>query len=499
MSTENGTEILNLTALELARKIAARELSAREVTKAYLERIEATEPKINAYLTVTAGTAYKQADAVDEALDAAHVPGPLAGVPVAIKDNILTGGVTTTAASKILQTFVPPYNATVTDRLKAAGAVLLGKTNLDEFAMGSSCEHSAFKTTRNPWDRSLAPGGSSGGSAAATAAASAALALGSDTGGSIRQPASFCGVCGLKPTYGLVPRYGLIAFASSLDQIGPLGRDTHDLALLMSVIAGHDPNDSTSLPSPPPDFFAELEDGVEGMRLGVPKEYVSQVTNDHVRKSFDSAIETYRNLGATVEEVSLPHAGYGIATYYIIATAECSSNLARYTGIHYCPRQPGGELAREVIDRTRTLFGTEVKRRIMLGSFVLSSGYYDAYYLRAARTRSLIKQDFDQVFCSFDAVLSPTAPAPPFALGEKLADPLQMYLCDVMTVGANLAGIPGLSIPCTDPRAGLPVGLQILGPRLSDGRLLRIGRAFERETGCSNRIAPLENGNGGAN
>ncbi len=486
--------ITELTAFELSQKIAAREVSASEVTDAYLERIAATEPAIDAYLRVNADSAREQAASIDRALSAGRKPGPLAGVPVAVKDNILTEGVTTTAGSRIIESFVPPYDAMAASRLKAAGAVLLGKANLDEFAMGSSCEYSAFKLTRNPWNTRYVPGGSSGGSAAAVAAGSAAAALGSDTGGSVRQPAALCGVAGLKPTYGMVSRYGLVAFASSLDQIGPIGRDTRDLALLLSVIAGHDKRDSTSLSTPVPDFFAELEDGVKGMRLGVPAEYVSQIENDDVAKAFEAALKTCAKLGASIEEVSLPHTDYAVAAYYIIAPAEASSNLARYTGIHYSNRRDGGQFVRDVIEDTRTQFGPEVKRRIMLGSFVLSSGYYDAYYLRAAKTSTLIKRDFDRVFENCDAVLSPTAPTPAFRLGEKLKDPLEMYLCDVMTVGVNLAGIPALSIPCGRSSENLPVGLQIIGPRESDARILRIGRAYERETSYFNWTAPIGNG-----
>ncbi len=487
-------EITDLTAIELRQRISARELSAAEITHAYLERIARTEPALDAYLHLTPESAREQARSVDEAISQGREVGPMAGVPIAIKDNILTEGVTTTAGSRIIESFVGPYDATVVARLKAADAVILGKTNLDEFAMGSSCEYSAFKPTRNPWNTACAPGGSSGGSAAAVASGSAPIALGSDTGGSVRQPAAFCGVAGLKPTYGMVSRYGLIAFASSLDQIGPLGRDTRDLALVMSVICGHDQSDSTSLAAGPPDFFAELEDGVEGMRLGVPREYVALIAHEDVKRAFEAAVETYGQLGAQVEEVSLPHTEAAVATYYIIATAEASSNLARYTGIHYSSRRQGGRFARDVIDSTRTLFGPEVKRRIMLGTFVLSAGYYDDYYLRASKTRTLIKQDFDRAFEHCDALLSPAAPTPAFPLGEKLSDPLDMYLCDVMSVGANLAGIPGLSIPCGRSAEGLPVGLQILGPCSSDARLLRIGRAFEHETGFSNQTAPIVSG-----
>lgn len=487
-------EITDLTAFELSRNIASRDISASEAADAYFARIRGTEPVIGAYLRTAEESVRKRAGEIDRTLAKGERWGPLAGIPIAVKDNILTEGVITTAGSRITGDFVPPYDATVVARLKSAGALILGKTNLDEFAMGSSCEYSAFQTTRNPWDTRRVPGGSSGGSAAAVVSGSAAIALGSDTGGSIRQPAAFCGAAGLKPTYGLVSRCGLVAFASSLDQIGPIGRDTRDLAFVMSVIAGRDENDSTSLREPCPDFLAGLEEGVDGMSLGVPAEYVSQITDDEVKSAFERTIETYQHLGASIEEVSLPHAGYSIAAYYIIAPAEASSNLARFTGIHYSARKDACGLARDVIDSTRTQFGPEVKRRIMLGSFVLSAGYYDAYYLRAAKTRTLITRDFADAFKRCDALLSPVTPAPAFPFGEKLTDPLDMYLCDVMTVGVNLAGLPGLSIPCGRSDKSLPFGLQIIGPRLSDAKLLRIGRAYERETGLSNLVAPVNNG-----
>jgi aspartyl-tRNA(Asn)/glutamyl-tRNA(Gln) amidotransferase subunit A len=484
----------SLTAFETTQKIQTRKLRACEAAEACLATIARTEPQVGAYLHITQDMALAQAKAVDEALSKGRAPGPLAGVPVAVKDNILVEGVTATAGSRIIENFEAPYDATAVARLKAAGAVIVGKTNLDEFAMGSSCEYSSFKPTRNPWNTDFVPGGSSGGSAAAVAAGSAAVALGSDTGGSVRQPAAFCGVAGLKPTYGTVSRYGLIAFASSLDQIGVLGQDTRDIALVMSVISGHDEKDSTSLRPPTPDFLGGLDEGMAGMTLGVAQEYVSLIENRDVRAAFESAVETYRGLGAQIREVSLPHADSAVAAYYILAPAEASSNLARYTGIHYSRRRGEGGLAREVIEGTRMLFGPEVKRRIMLGTFVLSSGYYDAYYLKARKTRALVQRDFENAFETCDAILMPTTPTPAFRLGEKLDDPLQMYLCDVMTVAVNLAGVPGLSIPCGTSGEGLPVGLQIVGPGRADADILRIGRAFERETGFFNRIAPLGNG-----
>jgi aspartyl-tRNA(Asn)/glutamyl-tRNA(Gln) amidotransferase subunit A len=476
------------TCFETARKIRNREISAVDVVGKTLERINLLEPKIGAYLQVTEKEALTKAREIDRKLAKGESVGPLAGVPIAVKDNIVTKGVQTTAASKILEGFIPPYDATVVKRLRSADTVIVGKTNLDEFAMGSSTENSGYKVTRNPWDIDRVPGGSSGGSAAAVAAEMCCAALGSDTGGSIRQPASLCGVVGLKPTYGLVSRYGLIAFASSLDQIGPITKDVRDAAIILNVISGRCENDSTSLDVAAQDFAAHVEEKIDGIRLGLPKEYFALSADLEVTEAVQAAAKLYEKLGAKIKEVSLPHTDAAIATYYIIANAEASSNLARYTGIHYSNRQmhmTKGEdslFAQDIIDGTRTLFGREVKRRIMLGTFVLSSGYYDAYYIKALKVQSLIYRDFEEVFKEVDALITPTSPTPAFRIGENIKDPLTMYLCDVMTVGTNLAGIPTISIPCGFSSRGLPIGMQIIGNRLSDDRILQIARAYERET-----------------
>ncbi|MEE9585158.1 MAG: Asp-tRNA(Asn)/Glu-tRNA(Gln) amidotransferase subunit GatA, partial [Candidatus Brocadiales bacterium] len=410
-------------------------------------------------------------------------PGLLAGVPTAVKDNICTRGLRTTCASKILGNFVPPYDAHVTERLKAEGAVIVGKTNLDEFAMGSSTENSGFKPTRNPWDADRSPGGSSGGSAAAVAAGMAYMALGSDTGGSVRQPASFCGVVGMKPTYGRVSRYGLVAFGSSLDQIGPITRDVRDAALLLQVIAGHDERDSTCAKMPVPDYVSTLEDRIDGVRIGVPKEYFAEGLNDEVRQAVEGAIETYKSLGASVVEISLPHTPYAVAVYYIIATAEASSNLARYDGVRYGYRTAASDGIISMYSRSRAEgFGSEVKRRIMLGTYALSSGYYEAYYLKASKVRNLIRQDFLSAFEDVDVILGPTSPTPAFRIGERIENPLEMYLSDVFTIPANLAGIPGISIPCGFTLENLPIGMQLMGRHFDELTLLKVARAFEKET-----------------
>ena len=476
------------TCFEIARKIRNREVSAADVVRETLERINLLEPEIDAYLLVTEKEALTKAEEIDRKLAKGETVGPLAGVPIAVKDNIVTKDVQTTAASKILEGFIPPYDATAVKRLRSADAVVVGKTNLDEFAMGSSTENSGYKVTRNPWDIDRVPGGSSGGSAAAVAAEMCAAALGSDTGGSIRQPASFCGVVGLKPTYGLVSRYGLIAFASSLDQIGPITKDVRDAAIIMNIISGRCENDSTSLDVGAQDFTAHIEEKIDGIRLGLPKEYFALSADSEVAEAVQAAAKRYEKLGAKIKEVSLPHTDAAIATYYIIANAEASSNLARYTGIHYSNRQlhraesEDSLFAQDIIDSTRTLFGREVKRRIMLGTFVLSSGYYDAYYIKALKVQLLIRRDFEEVFKEVDALLTPTSPTPAFRVGENIEDPLAMYLCDVMTVAVNLSGIPTISIPCGFSSGGLPIGMQIMGNRLSDAKILQVARAFERET-----------------
>ncbi len=469
-----------LTIGELAAQYRSGKATPTQVVEACLGRIESLDPKVRAYLTVTRESARARAEAADRRMKAGKPLGPLDGIPLAIKDVICTKGVRTTCASKILEPFVPPYDATVMARLEAAGAVMLGKTNMDEFAMGSSTENSAFFPTRNPWDLARVPGGSSGGSAAAVAAGFAAGALGSDTGGSIRQPAAFCGVVGLKPTYGRVSRYGLVAFASSLDQIGPFARDVRGAALLLQTIAGHDPLDSTSTDVPVPDYAAALGQGIEGLRVGIPDEYFIEGMDPEVGKAVGTAIETLKGLGARTEKVSLPHTDYALAAYYLIAPAEASSNLARYDGVKYGYRAPGGKDLIQMYGRTRAEgFGAEVKRRIMLGTYALSAGYYEAYYGKAQRVRTLVRRDFQQAFERVDLLVCPTAPNVAFKLGEK-EDPLQMYLCDVFTIPVNLAGLPGLSLPGGFTGGGLPIGLQLIGKPFDEATLLRVAHAYEQ-------------------
>jgi len=476
------TDLTQLTIREAAQRLRRREISSVELTRAYLERIEALEPQVRAYLTVSADEALRDAQTADHRLDRGEAIVPLTGIPLAIKDVICTKGMRTTCASRMLENFIPPYNATVMNRLKLAGAVMLGKTNMDEFAMGSSTENSAFFPTHNPWDLDRVPGGSSGGSAAAVAAAEAMAALGSDTGGSIRQPAALCGVTGLKPTYGRVSRFGLVAFASSLDQIGPFARNAYDAALLLEAIAGYDSMDSTSMNVPVPDYIAALTGDIRGLKIGIPVEYWGEGARPEVVAIVQQAIEVLRKLGAEVREVSLPNTRFGIAAYYIIAPAEASANLARYDGVKYGFSVSDAVNTWDALERTRGLgFGPEVKRRIMLGTYALSAGYYDAYYLRAERVRRLIKEDFDRAFAEFDALVSPVSPTVAFHIGERIADPYQMYLMDVFTIPANLAGIPGISIPCGFSN-GLPVGLQILGKHFDESTILRIADAFQRVT-----------------
>jgi aspartyl-tRNA(Asn)/glutamyl-tRNA(Gln) amidotransferase subunit A len=470
-----------LTAHEAIALLRSRQISAVELTQAVLDAINRTDGAVHAYLTVIQELALARAAEIDTARAQGQELGPLAGIPVAVKDNMCTRGTRTTCGSHILHSFIPPYDATVVRKLRAADAVIVGKANLDEFAMGSSTEHSAYGPTRNPRDLSRVPGGSSGGSAAAVAADEAILALGSDTGGSVRLPASFCGVVGMKPTYGRVSRYGLVAYASSLDQIGPLTKDVTDCALLLGVIAGHDPHDSTSLDWSVPDYTGALVSGIRGMRLGVPREYFVSGIQPEVEASVREAIAELTAMGALVDEVSLPHTRYALDAYYVIAPAEASANLARYDGVKYGL----GPADRDVdiftaMEATREAgFGAEVKRRVMLGTYALSSGYYDAYYLRAQKVRTLIKQDFDSAFERFDALVTPTAPTVAFPIGERLDDPWAMYLTDVFTVTVNIAGIPGLVIPCGDA-AGLPIGMQLLGPAGGEEALLRIAYTFEQ-------------------
>jgi len=472
-------ELYELTAHEAADKLRAREVSSVELTRAYLDRIDRVDPSIHAYLKVLRDEALAMAATADQALAGHGDVGPLTGIPIALKDLLATQGIETTAGSRMLKGYIPPYSATVVERLRAAGAVFLGKTNMDEFAMGSSNEYSAYGPVLNPWDTTRVPGGSSGGSAAAVAADEAAIALGSDTGGSIRQPGALCGVIGLKPTYGRVSRYGLIAFASSLDQIGPLAKDVTDTALTLGAIAGHDPNDSTSVDAPVPDYVAGLQGGVKGLRLAVPREYFVQGMQPGVEQAVRAAISALEGLGATVGEVSLPSTNHGLATYYIIAPAEASANLARFDGVKYGYAHPS-ETLWEAYGKTRDEgFGPEVKRRIMIGTYALSATYYDAYYVKAQQIRTMVKADFDRVFTDYDAVLAPTSPTVAWPLGQKMSDPVQMYLSDACTLPVNIAGLPGVSVPC-GLLDGLPVGLQIITPAFTEDLLLRIAYTYEQ-------------------
>jgi len=473
-----------LSIKEAHSQLTSRQISSVELTQACLDRIEAVEDRVQSFLTLTPETALAQAEAADRML-AAGEGGPLTGVPVQIKDVMCTEGVPTTCASRMLENFVPVYNATAVEQLLGQGAVMLGKGNMDEFAMGSSCENSAFHPTMNPWDLERVPGGSSGGAAASVASGEAIYALGSDTGGSVRQPAALCGVVGLKPTYGLVSRYGLIAFASSLDQIGPVGRTVMDCALALNAIAGHDPRDATSVDQEPKDYTASLGQDIKGLRLGVPEEYFVDGMEPGSRKAVDEAISALEGLGASVRPVSLPTTRYALACYYIIAPSECSANLARYDGVKYGYSYQDTNDMWEALEKTREYgFGPEVTRRVMLGTYALSSGYYDAYYLKAQQARTLIRQDFDRVFQDVDALVTPTSPVTAFKIGEKSGDPVQMYLIDVCTLPVNIAGLPGLSVPCGFSD-GLPVGLQLIGPRFSEETLLRTAHAYESATGWS--------------
>ncbi len=465
--------------------LTAKKISARELAADYYKRIDVRNPELNAYLTLSHDRAYAQADRVDSLVAAGKPLPPLAGVPVAVKDVISTRGVRTTCGSKILENYIPPYDATAVQRLEAAGAVILGKTNCDEFAMGSSNENSAYGPVRNPEAPDRVPGGSSGGSAAAVAAGLAVASLGTDTGGSIRQPGALCGIPAMMPSYGRVSRYGLIAFASSLDRIGPFATNVHDVATVMQVIAGRDANYSTSATAPLTDYRAEAEKPVKGLRIGIPKEYFGAGMDSDVRKKIEVGIELFRKLGCEIREIHMPHTDYAIAVYYIIATAEASSNLARYDGVRYGLRV-GGDSLLSMYRKTRGAgFGAEVKRRIVLGTYVLSAGYYDAYYLKAQKVRSLIAQDFRDAFTKVDAIVTPTSPVPAFKLGERTDDPLQMYLADIYTVTGSLAGVPGISVPCGKICGKLPVGLQIFGPPFGEGRVLQLAHAFEQAGGAT--------------
>jgi aspartyl-tRNA(Asn)/glutamyl-tRNA(Gln) amidotransferase subunit A len=474
----------------LAPLLAKREVSPVEVTSQLLERLEARNGALNAYLTVDAAGALAQAKAAEARL-ARGEGAPLTGIPLALKDVMVTRGLRTTCASRILERFVPPFDATAVARLRREGAVFLGKTNMDEFAMGSSTENSAFGPTRNPWNRDYIPGGSSGGSAAAVAADLCLAALGSDTGGSIRQPASHCGVVGLKPTYGRVSRYGLVAYASSLDQIGPLTKEVRDAAILLQAIAGHDPRDSTSVSQPVPDYATALDRQFRGLKIGVPREYFGHGLDPEVEAAIRAALKTLDGLGADLIEVSLPHTEYAVATYYVVAVAEASSNLARYDGVKYGFRGEGKNLMETYLNTRTQGFGAEVRRRIMLGTYTLSAGYYDAYYKKGSQVRALIRGDFETAFQTCDLLACPVSPTPAFRLGEKLADPLTMYLSDIFTISANLAGIPGISVPCGFSSEGLPIGLQLLGPPFGEADLLLGAYTFEQATDFHRRQPPF--------
>jgi aspartyl-tRNA(Asn)/glutamyl-tRNA(Gln) amidotransferase subunit A len=470
------------TVKSVRNALAAKKISARELAAEFYARIDRRNSEINAYLTLSLERAHAQANRIDAAVARGETLPPLAGVPIAIKDVISTRGIRTTCASKILESYVPPYDATAVERLDAAGAIFLGKTNCDEFAMGGSNENSAYGPVRNPAATDRVPGGSSGGSAAAVAADLAVASLGTDTGGSIRQPGSFCGIPGLMPTYGRVSRYGLVAFASSLDKIGPFAKNVSDAAAVLSVIAGHDASDSTSAPLPVPNYSAEIDQPVKDLRIGVPEDYFGEGLHPEVKQKVESGISLLEKLGCGRIPLKMPHTHYAIAAYYIIATAEASSNLARFDGVRYGLRVPGSTLT-EMYRQTRDRgFGPEVKRRIMLGTYALSAGYYDAYYLRAQKVRTLIARDFSEAFQKVDVIVTPTAPTPAFRLGEKTADPLQMYLADIYTVTGSLAGVPGISVPVGRTSAGLPVGMQIFGPHFGENRVLQVARAIEKET-----------------
>jgi aspartyl-tRNA(Asn)/glutamyl-tRNA(Gln) amidotransferase subunit A len=486
-----------LTISELSAKLAKREVSAREAVQSCLDQISRVDGKIHAFLSHDTADAFAQADAADKEIAAGktHAQKPLLGVPIAVKDVLAVKNQPLNCGSKILGNFISPYDATAVEKLKAAGAIIFGRCNMDEFAMGSSTENSAFGVTKNPWDNTRIPGGSSGGSAAAVAADEAIATLGTDTGGSIRQPAALCGVVGLKPTYGRISRYGLVAFASSLDQIGPLTKNIRDAATLLGVMSGVDPRDSTSVPQPVPDYVAALDGKIKGLKLGLPREYLIGGLDPEVKAAVDAAVKQYEKLGAEIVEISLPHTDYAVATYYIVATAEASANLARFDGIRYGLRVDAADPT-ELYRQTRGAgFGAEVKRRIILGTYVLSSGYHDAYYLRAQKVRTLIRNDFLRAFETVDAIVTPTTPTAAFKIGEKSDDPLQMYLSDIFTISCNLAGICGVSIPCGFTKSPkLPIGLQLLGQPFGEETLLKLAHAYEQSTGWHKEKPPLPPG-----
>ena len=472
-----------LTANQIRHKIIQGEISAQSVISDLLDRINTIDSKVKAYISLNKEKALLKAKEIDHRIELGEKPGLLCGVPISVKDNICTIDMKTTCASKILSDFQPPYNANVVECMEREGGIIIGKTNLDEFAMGSSNEHSYYYPTRNPWDLDRVPGGSSGGAAASIAADMAYLSVGSDTGGSVRQPAAFCGVVGLKPTYGRVSRYGLVAFGSSLDQIGTISKDVTDSALLLNVIAGHDKRDSTCSSLKCPDYIEQLESFSNDIKIGVPKEYFGEGLNEEVRESINNALDFYRNLGAEIVEISLPHTEYAVAVYYILATAEASSNLARYDGVRYGFRAQKCNNIVDMYNQSRSQsFGDEVKRRIIMGNYVLSAGYYDAYYLKASKVRALIKKDFDQAFEKVDCIVCPTSPIPAYKLGERMSNPLEMYLVDIYTIPANLAGIPGISVPAGFAKSGLPIGMQILGKHFDELKILQTAKIFESET-----------------
>ncbi len=484
-------DITNLTVSELKEKIKNKELTSEEITKAYIDRINEKEKDVKAFVTTLCDEALEQAKEIDKKRESGEIKSELAGIPIGIKDNICTKGIKTTCSSRMLEDFVSPYNATVTEKVLSEGLIDLGKMNMDEFAMGASTEYSYFKKTSNPWNLNTVPGGSSGGSAAAVAAKLVPWALGSDTGGSIRQPASFCGVVGLKPTYGLVSRYGLVAFASSLDQIGPITKDVTDAAMLLNIIAGHDEKDSTSYDIEKKDYTKALKNDVKGLKIGVPKEFFAEGINAEVKEKLEEAIETYKKLGATVEEISLDIAKYSLATYYIIACAEASSNLGRFDGIRYGHRTEHFTNLKELYRNSRSEgFGPEVKRRIILGTYVLSSGYYDAYYKKAQQVRTLVKKEFAKAFEKYDVLLTPTSPTVAFEIGTRSNNPLEMYLADICTVSVNIAGLPGISIPCGVDSKQMPIGMQLIGNRFAEETILNAAYTFEQEYRFRDKFQP---------
>ncbi|MFQ5586192.1 MAG: Asp-tRNA(Asn)/Glu-tRNA(Gln) amidotransferase subunit GatA [Thermodesulfobacteriota bacterium] len=481
-----------LTIHELSERLERGDISSREATEGFLKRIDKVEERIKAYITVDREGALRAAEEADKRRTSGENITPLTGVPIAVKDIFSTRGLLTTCASKILDNYIPPYDATVVRKLKEAGAVILGKNNMDEFAMGSSTENSGFFTTRNPWEPERVPGGSSGGSAAAVAAGECAASVGTDTGGSIRQPAACCGVVGLKPTYGRVSRYGMVAFASSLDQAGPLTKDVTDAAIILQVISGHDPLDSTSIDAPVPDYSASLKGNIEGLTIGIPKEYFIEGVDGEVEGAVRGAVEILKGRGAKVVDISLPHTEYAVSVYYLVATAEASSNLARYDGVKYGFRIEKAKGLMEMYCKSRDAgFGAEVKRRIMLGAYALSAGYYDAYYKKASQVRSLVRSDFDEAFKRCDVIVTPTTPTPAFTIGERVQDPLTMYLSDIFTISCNLAGIPAISLPCGFSSGNLPIGLQIIGRPLDEETVLRTAYTYEQATEWHTRRAEL--------